>query len=366
MKKQVLLLSRISIMLSTILLLNVSCSDDEDPVSPTINTNLYTGADITSYAAITVNSETKKVSLNILKEGSWKLFGGANTDNINFDIPALLGATSGKSDMEISTYQQFCLEWNDGSRAVFAPRQLPMQEQPNFRDLGGYRTKDGRFVKWGKVFRSGKCSELTESDLMYLSGIPLKTIVDFRTEDERASEADKVPASVVDEKHYPINPGNLGGINISEAIAQGDIESSKNYLVLVNEQLVLNQKSEYKKFFEDLMDGNKCPLMFHCTAGKDRAGFASALFLASLGVDKNTIKEDYLLTNEMTGITVEKMKQKYGDNDMAVCMYYISSVQKEYIEKAFSTIDSNYGSVDNYLVNQLNVDLNRMKELYLY
>ena len=344
--------------LSTVAVMSFSCSDNDETTS---NNKLFTGKDITSYAVVTAKADTKKSSIEIKKSGAWKLF---NADNL--DTPILNGNTSGYTELEGTTYRQYCLEWSDASRAVFAARQLPMEGQPNFRDLGGYKTKEGKFVKWGMVFRSGKCNTLTEADINYLGSIPLKTVIDFRSDDERSSEPDKVPASVTTEIHYPINPGNLSSVDISEAIRNGDIEACKQYLVDGNEQFVLNFQEEYKKFFADLMSGTKAPLMFHCTAGKDRAGFASAMFLASLGVDRQTIIEDYLLTNVMTGVTIESMKEKYGDNDMAMCMYYISSVQPEYIEKAFSTIEKNYGTVENFLTKQLSVDLDKMKQLYLY
>lgn len=339
-----------------------SCSDED---GETINNKLFSGEDITSYATIITKAETKEAGIEILKEGNWYLYSGNNSNSINFNKPVIKGTSVGYMELNRNGYQQYCLEWNNGSRAMFAPRQLPIEGQVNFRDLGGYKTKEGRFVKWGKVFRSGKCNKLTESDLSYLASVPLKTVIDFRSNEERESEPDLVPNTVNIQIHYPINPGNLSGVDIGEAIRNGDIEASKQYLVDANEQLVVNFQNEYKAFFADLME-DKTPLMFHCTAGKDRAGFASAMFLASLGVDKETIINDYLLTNTMTGVTIEGMKEMYGDNDMAVCMYYINSVQKEYIEKAFSTIEKNYGSVDNFLVKQLNVDVSKMKELYLY
>jgi Protein tyrosine/serine phosphatase len=357
MKKQLLLLSK-TFMLVTILTGTVSCSDD-DTISSKMH--LYGGMDITSYATVTAQSETKKSGIDILRNGTWKLY---NINDLN--TPMLNGNTTGYSELGSTDYRQYCLEWSDGSRAVFAPRQLPMEGQPNFRDLGGYKTTAGKFVRWGRVLRSGKCNNLTGSDLQYLATVPLKTVVDFRSDDERDAEPDRVPNTVTLQIHYPINPGNLSNVDISEAISRGDVEACKQYLVDANEQLVLHFQDEYKAFFVDLMEGSKTPLMFHCTAGKDRAGFASAMFLASLGVDRETIIKDYLLTNEMTGVTIEGMKGIYGDNDVAVCMYYISSVQKEYIEKAFLTIEENYGTVESYLTNQLGVDLNKMKKLYLY
>ena len=340
----------------------VACSDDDAEV----NTDLYSGTDITSYASITANKETKKARVEILKDGTWKLYGGESSSSIVFDEPLLQGSTKGMTELGTSKFQLYCLEWSDGARAALGIRRLPLVGQSNFRDLGGYKTKDGRRVKWGLVFRSGKCNSLTDEDLAYLASIPLKTVVDFRSNEERDAEPYKVPTTTINRINFPIAPGNLSSTDIGEVIRRGDVAAAKQYLVDGNREFVTDFQAEYKSYFETLMQTDKTPLMFHCTAGKDRAGLAAALFLAALGVDRETIVEDYMLTNELTGVTLEGMKALYGDNNMAVCMYYIGSVQKEYIEMALTTIDNNYGGMEKFLTQQLGVDLDKIRKLYLY
>ena len=339
----------------------VACSEDDS-----IDTSLYSGTDISSYATIKADKESKKTNIEILKEGEWKVYGGENSNSILFDEPLLQGNTKGTTELNTGKYQLYCLEWAGGARTALGLRQLPMVGQSNFRDLGGYKTKDGRRVKWGLVFRSGKCNSLTEDDLAYLATIPLKTVIDFRSSSEQKAEPDKVPTTTVNCINYPIEPGNLSSIDVAYVIRRGDVEGAKQYLVAGNREFVISFQAEYKSFFEMLMETDKTPLMFHCTAGKDRAGFAAALFLAALGVERETIIEDYMLTNELTGVTMEAMKALYGDNKMAECMYYISSVQKEYIEMALTTIDENYGGMDKFLVQQLGVDVEKLRKLYLY
>ncbi len=344
-----------------------ACSDDDDdPVVPSTNTASYSGKDITSYASVVSSKSTKVANVEVLEQGSWKIYNGTASEGVDFATPVLQGSSRGMYAMSGSTYKLYCLEWADGSRATYGLRQLPLEGQSNFRDLGGYKTQDGHYVKWGKVFRSGKCNELTDRDLMYLASIPLKTIVDFRSISERDAEPDKVPSTVVNRFNYNIETGNLGGLDMNQVFATGDTATAKLLLVYGNESFVLNNQNEYKQFFAALQNAAYTPLMFHCTAGKDRAGFAAALFLSSLGVDRETVIQDYLLTNALTGASLAAMKAVYGDNNMAVCMYYLYSVQRAYIEKAFSTIESNYGSVENFLTKQLGVDLVKMKTLYLY
>lgn len=351
--------------LALVIFSTVSCSNEEE-VLESKNTGLYSGKDITSYASILSDAESKKLSVEIKNNGSWKFYAVGSNGDANFDAPMLQGTSAGIIQLNSTNHQIFCLEWADGSRAAIAPRQLPIKGQPNFRDLGGYKTKEGRYIKWGLVFRSGKCNSLTSADISYLATTNLKTVIDLRSNEERSSEPDKLPNTVVSQKHLPIDPGNLSTVDVYQAIATGNTVACRQYLIDANESLVLNFQNEYKAFFEILMDKQNAPVMFHCTAGKDRAGFGSAMFLAALGVDKETIINDYLLTNTCAGVTLESMKAQYGDTDMAVCMYYIYSVQREYIEKAFSTIEAKYGSVDKYLTDQLKVDVKKMKDLYLY
>ncbi|MCC8153436.1 MAG: tyrosine-protein phosphatase [Tannerellaceae bacterium] len=304
--------------------------------------------------------------MEVLKEGNWKMYAMESVDEADFEEILMEGTVVGTHVLNTSGYVQYCFEWENVSRGVAATRKLPIEGQSNFRDLGGYKTKDGKYVKWGLVFRSGKCNELTDTDLAYLGTIPLKTVIDFRYEDEKALEPDRVPSTVTKQIAYPITPGNLSSINTSQMMT--DPVLARQYMIDINEDLVINFQEEYTKFFENLQDETHLPLMFHCTAGKDRAGFAAALFLSSLGVDRETIMEDYLLTNTMVGASLENMKEIYGSygDTFAECMYYVYSVQKEYIGKAFEIIDSEYDGVENYLTNCLNVDLAKMRELYLY
>lgn len=231
-------------------------------------------------------------------------------------------------------------------------RALPIEGAYNVRDLGGYPAADNKKVKWRKVIRSGDLHLLTDSDLDYFNAIPLKTYIDFRDPQEIASAPDRTPASLVNQVSLPIETGDIISMqNITPELAETALVDGNKYLARENQKA-------YKEFFRLLMDDNNTPLLFHCSAGKDRAGFGAALFLASLGVDRKLIIDDYMLTNEC-------LKDKY--TDIIAQMPFLKplfEVRKEYISAAFEVIDNEYGGVDNYLTNQLNVDLKRMRELY--
>ncbi len=344
-----------------------SCSDDNEVVVTDEEdlTNLYKGSDLSAVAAVTAESQSKATTIEIYKNGDWKLFPYDGNNLPDFTAPVLSGSSAGSFVLSGSAYARYCLEFQD-SRTVIAPRILPIEGQPNFRDLGGYKTKEGKYIKWGLIFRSGKLSAMTDSDLLYLAGIPLKTVIDFRNEEEKAADPDIVPSTVVNRYEFSILSGSTTTMDeFYQAIATGDAEWIREMMMMANESFVLESADVYSSFFEVIMDESKLPAMFHCTAGKDRAGFGSAMFLAALGVDKETIFEDYLMTNLATGISLEDQVAEYGEK-MGTAMYYVNSVQREYLQTAFDTIESNYDSIGDYLEKALKVDLEKMKSIYLY
>lgn len=231
-------------------------------------------------------------------------------------------------------------------------RLLPLQGAYNVRDLGGYKTADNKTVKWNKIFRSGDLNQLTDDDLNYLAKIPIITFIDFRDSAEISRAPDRLPKSLKNQIFLPIETGSM--------VAYQEITAEKipSLLLKGNEILVKNNQEVYKKFFALLMNEQNTPLLFHCSAGKDRAGFAAALFLSSLGVDRETIIQDYLLTNEFLRDKYKVMLEKHPE------MEPLLAAKEEYIQAAFDLIDKEYGGMENYLTRNLGVDLNKMKIIY--
>ncbi|KAA6319882.1 Tyrosine-protein phosphatase [termite gut metagenome] len=244
------------------------------------------------------------------------------------------------------------ISYKNAPKEYVENRILPLEGALNARDLGGYASADGSHVKWGMIFRTGDLNELTDTDLHYLNQIPIKTIIDFRDSSEIVSAPDKVTASLVNQFFLPIQPGNIIDFNkITPEVAP-------QILVDVNKMLVSDFQSEYKSFFQLLMNDNNTPLLFHCSAGKDRTGFASALFLASLGVDKETIIQDYLLSKKQVE---EKYAGFVAENPV---LEPLMTVKREYIEAALDLIDKEYGGMENYLTHYLQVDTLKMRKIY--
>ncbi len=319
----------------------------------------YSGEDI-SHNVYIVRDEYNNASIEIPFEGEWYLYAGSHSDNIDFSKPVLHGEKSGLYPLQTNdTIRDYYVIKNSKGQAIIAERRLPLQGTYNVRDLGGYKNKKGRFVKWGKVFRADNLSGLTEQGLTYLKNIPLVTIIDFRSEYERNHEPDKMPSSVKNNFIQEISLGNLMVLPDMENMTD---EISRTKLIEMNKLFVSEPAitEEYKRFFELLQDENMTPLLFHCSAGKDRTGLAAALFLYSLGVDEETILYDYGLTSKNMERKYALEISKYPDTKSMYMAY------PEYLQAALNLIKQNYGSVEEYLKNILHVDIEKMKELYLY
>ena len=126
----------------------------------------------------------------------------------------------------------------------------------------------------------------------------------------------------------------------------------------LNVRLVRDWQASYKEFFRILQQEGNAPLLFHCSAGKDRTGFGAMLFLLGLGVDRQTVIDDYLLSAQYLKNKYASMLKEKPDSAPMLTVY------REYIETALAEIDRNYGGVENYLANNLGVDLKLLRKLY--
>jgi len=322
----------------------------------------YSGKDISNDVGVIRAKTTKDASVQIYTKGLWKLYAGTSVDDIDLLQPIAEGKDSGTFAINVpnNVRSYFLIETEEG-KAILSDRHLPMEGGYNFRDLGGYRTTDGQYVKWGRIFRSDDLHNLTEDDLGYLSSIPLVAIVDFRSEDERSAAPDKNPESVRENYKYSITPGNL--MDAVKADLQNITEMKADTLMMgMNELLVSDSAciNQYRKFFELLQNEENIPLMFHCSAGKDRTGMAAALVLFSLGVDEQTIINDYLLSNKY-------LANKYAKYKVALpALSPLFEVKPQFLKAGIDRIKKDHGSVENYLTEVLNVDLSKMRNKYLY
>lgn len=238
-------------------------------------------------------------------------------------------------------------------------RLLPLEGGQNFRDLGGYRTTDGRMVKWGTIFRSGTMTKLTDADFRYLADKGLKTVVDLRSTSERKKEPVAWPlpdSPQVHQKDYEID------YSMMSALAKPGLTGAEARAVMATfyREVPKTFADQYKLIFAELIGGD-VPLAFNCSAGKDRTGVAAALVLSVLGVPRETVIADYLLSNE----TFKPVESEADKNDPQMMFFArlpadvrqaLMGVDRSYIEAAFATIDSWPGGAEAYYREQLGLD----------
>ena len=244
-----------------------------------------------------------------------------------------------------------------------ASRRLPLDGAHNARDLGGYAGVDGRRVRWGRLYRSDALGELSDDDVTYLARLGVQQVVDFRSDLEREREPDRLPASPAPRVVLrPIFGEALDPQTLRDRILSGGARRDEmaEMLVAGNRAFVTEFAGVYSDFLRDLANPENLPVLFHCTAGKDRAGFAAAALLMALGVPRDAIMQDYLLTNGFSEAATSRML-----NVLRVVSFFrtdpddvrpLFEARPAYLQAAFDTIDARFGSDDAYLHEGLGLD----------
>jgi protein-tyrosine phosphatase len=310
---------------------------------------------------------------------------GADTYSIAFDAPAqaypvrvlqipqpghagaekqLASAT--KSPIEVhlpagSGQPFFRLAPKSGEAIVVSIRRLPLDGAPNFRDLGGYRTTDGHQLRWGTLYRAGQLSALTEGDFKYLSNLGIKLICDFRIDSERGRAPTKwqgetspeIIATSVDTLNYPGQTGGLVG-----------------HYQLVYTHMPFDGAPQYALMLRRMINGD-LPMVFHCTAGKDRTGFFAAVLMTLLGVPHETVVEDFALTNKYLAPDdkipemAKQMQERQNLPELpsAEAVRLSVGVLPANLEIGFNAIRQKYGSIENYAREALLLTADDMAKL---
>lgn len=259
-------------------------------------------------------------------------------------------------------------------------RQIVLEGAWNFRDIGGYSTIDGFRVKKHKLYRSDELSKLTPNDVQKLVDLGLKTIVDFRGERERENNEDVFIPGVrvvyLDPKAdvAAMASSEMGDLHAHKRHDQLTAKMAKSFMIEQNKEFVKNENSKqaYRALIDLVLDDENCPLVQHCRGGKDRTGFGVALILFLLGVSKEDILEDYMLTNvykkEKNEKSLQEIYEKTKNEDLVLAMRYMKEATLEFINAALDLIEQEYGSVEHYCRKELNVtdqEIDQLKKNYL-
>ncbi len=262
---------------------------------------------------------------------------------------------------------------SNGAITRVAERVLPLEQGSNFRDLGGYRSADGKLVRWGLIYRAGATPLLSDSDRGQINELGLRRMIDLRSSEERAL----APTSIEHVEYVAVGysmasmPGSSlreNGTPDAAAVYRGFPAMFAPHARIVFTSLLLNEG----------------PILFNCSAGQDRTGFMSALVLTALGVPRDLIYQDYHLSTrfrnpefEMPPIDVIAQagnpvamlfakSQNGGSYSKAQPLYNADG--KPLLALSFEEIDARWGSVDGYLASEIGLsaaDIRRLRSLYL-
>ncbi|MFG3253007.1 tyrosine-protein phosphatase [Streptomyces sp. NPDC048172] len=239
----------------------------------------------------------------------------------------------------------FRLTPDSGGPLTVAERSFGIESAKNFRDVGGYRTTDGRWVKYGEVYRTNKISSLTDAEQAKMLSQGIGLDVDLRNYFERKEDPDRLPAGIeyrvadVASLEHGIKFHDPALMTLAEAIAAGLLSGSSDLGQSIGYPFMVNFEGA-DHAFKDLLTGiatnDKGATVFHCSAGKDRTGWGTAVLLTILGVPRETVEADFMASNHYLGRD--------------------DAVELSWLRSAFEKADDLYGDFDTYVREGLGLD----------
>jgi protein-tyrosine phosphatase len=243
-------------------------------------------------------------------------------------------------------------------------RLVPLQGGRNFRDMGGYAAAEGRRVRWNRLYRSGVLTHLTDQDRQHLASLGIRVVADFRTPRERREAAIRWHAGQTKHLHweYETERFSVGSLLQDSEVSAPGMERA---MIGLYQKLPTHFAVPYAAIFGHLTDG-ELPLVFSCSAGKDRTGLAAALILTSLGVSWADVLHDYCLTNELVDLERAFFSHPGGSVGLddpqgnfarlpTLVRAPLLRASPAYLEAAFEAIERDHGSVARYRQSVLGI-----------
>jgi protein-tyrosine phosphatase len=359
---------RLLTVLSLVAALLAACGDDGGGTAAT-TTTAAAPAEVRFTEVSVERGETDSLTV------SWRLEGDSPVEVAWSPDPGdsdeVLATVDGESTVTVDDPAPgvrafFTLTAGDASVTV-AERRVPLEGVPNFRDLGGYETEDGRHVRWGQLYRSGALADLTEADLNTLDDMGVNLVCDLRSDSEVEEEPDPELRGA-EALRLAVTDESTDVQAITDAILAGDLSGIGPELLAEGMPAIATEfPDSWRTMLERFADEASRPTIVHCTAGKDRAGWASALTLRALGVPEETVMEDYLLSNEYlaqaNAATLDQVRpivasaQGIPEDEVDLSnLEALLTVREEYLQAAFDAVDEEYGDFETYLTEGIGLD----------
>jgi protein-tyrosine phosphatase len=244
-----------------------------------------------------------------------------------------------------------------GTTIVAAERRIRFSGPGNFRDLGGYPTQLGGATRWGQVFRSDNLHHLTAGDLVEFDALGIGVIYDLRRDDERAEEPGPRPFVALP----------LPSRRVSDATKRvlTDRKAGERWLFEDYCGMLADAGPVFGRVFSDLAEGCAPPSVFHCAGGKDRTGMTAALLLSWLGVERETVLDDYELTAIFnSGERLRAVEDIFvGAGIARLTAQGLLSAPRWAMAGALTILDDRYGGIEAYLRGPANMTITSLENL---
>lgn len=265
------------------------------------------------------------------------------------------------------TRQYFRLTFNDKYTKEVGSRSVNMEGIQNFRDLGGYQTKEGETTRWGKLYRSGALTELSEWDTLRLSNLGIKTIIDLRSKEQ--AEKQPVPYRKAKIINIPVTNGDTD--YLFEKIREGRLRKGDAMIFMQDLYIrfVQEQNAQFSEVFHLLLDKKNYPIVFSCPLGKDIGGYLSAILLLALGIPESTVMQDYMASNYYLNLKKFEDQAKDLDAEAQETITLLLTANEAYLDIALSKIRKEHQSYQKYLSEELHLtgkEREILKEIMLY
>jgi protein-tyrosine phosphatase len=279
----------------------------------------------------------------------------AETIDAGVTTTRLRGLAPGRHFVSVSVH-------GGGGAVVAADRRLPFEGLQNFRDLGGYAASGGRTTRWGLVFRADSLHKLTRADLDAFEQLGMGSVFDLRGDEERRTHPNPVRSTQLAIVGQPPGTGRGGG-------ALPDVSGLSPDGEQILRDLYIGMLEHSAELFGQLLGGlpapGALPAVFHCHAGKDRTGMTAALLLLALGVDRESVLDDYELTRryrtrEHQHDTFDRLVARGLSPEAAAG---VLSAPRWAMSDALDALRDVYGGVENYLTTRARLADSQLDEL---